>query len=420
VTLWQRLKSRFGGAGAKAGADDATPAASTATPAAPAPAVAVAAAEPDVLAPLLMSSAPTELELREALAALRRARGTSLEARAIGLVLERDEALDDALRVEVAAILALRGDEARALEIVSGARSAPALMLLADLAADAGDLPRALGAVERVLARDIETPGALERHERWARALGASPMGPRKNDEATMLAPSPAGVPFRIEDEIARGGAGAVYRATDEILGRTVAFKAYHAGAADRAAILREVRVASRLAGPGVVRVLDVGLEAGWVALEWTELGSLRELLRRGDTGRVPPLGAWLVPLARALARVHAAGWVHSDVKPGNVLFRSASDPVLTDFGISRVAGAPGGGGSAGFVSPERLAGGAASPADDVYGFGRIVEDVLSHGAGSSPELDRLVTRCLGPLERRPPDGAALVEALGAWAQRRP
>ncbi len=417
MTLWDRLKSRFrkGDAEGEPGASSLEHATPTGDAAPPAGRV---VAEPDALAPLSLGAAPTELELSDALAALKRARGTSIEGRALGVVLEHAHALDDALRVEAAAILAVRGERDRALEVVSTARSVEALMLLADLSADAGDLPRALGAVERVLARDIVTPGALERHERWSRALGASPTGPRKNDEATMLAPAPAGVPFRIEDEIARGGAGTVYRATDEVLGRTIAFKAYHAGASDRSAILREVRVASLLAGPGIVRVLDVGLEAGWVALEWAELGSLRDLLRTGDRAAVPPLSGWLLPLARALARLHDAGWVHSDVKPANVLFRSPTDPVLTDFGIARVAGAPGAGGSAGFVSPERLAGGAASPSDDVYGLGRIVEDVLAREGPGPPELEQLLARCLGPAHARPADGAAVVRALGAFGER--
>src|ERR1019366_9701788 len=89
---------------------------------------------------------------------------------------------------------------------------------------------------------------------------------------------------------------------------------------------------------------------------------------------------------AKALARVHAAGWVHHDVKPANILLRDPGALLLTDFGIARRAGDPSPPGSLGYVSPERLAGRASHPGDDVYGYGRVIEDALD-GVTDDPGL---------------------------------
>src|SRR5690606_21384777 len=117
----------------------------------------------------------------------------------------------------------------------------------------------------------------------------------------------------------------------------------------------------------------------------------------------------------RALARIHGHGYVHADVKPGNVLLRQLHEPVLGDLGIARPIGAPAEGGSPGYVSPERLAGRASDPRDDVYGFGRVIEDVLVRLEGAPPEelapWRSLALRCIGPDDARPADGADLLRA---------
>jgi serine/threonine protein kinase len=288
-------------------------------------------------------------------------------------------------------------------------------MLRAELLARAGDPAAAVALVERVMLRDIDWPGARERHRRWLQALG---LGPREHvpdpTAATIVTSDPAAA-FRLLHEVGRGGAGAVYEAEDNELGRRVALKVYHRPDRDRAQLLHEARVAVSLAGSGVVRVFDVDPEHGWIAMEWIELGALRKQLREGDRATLTPIERWAAPLARALARVHAAGWVHHDVKPANILLRSPDAPLLTDFGTARRVGDPSPPGSLGYVSPERLAGRASDPRDDVYAYGRVIEDALDV-VHDDPRLKlwRLVAAvCTGADEGRPGHGAGIVLLIG-------
>ena len=308
--------------------------------------------------------------------------------------------------------------------MLEGISSTPGLILSADLHAGSGQLARAVGAIERVLARDLDAPGARERHQRWSAALGYTRRPARRLDEATVVAPQTwgaTGAPFRLLREVARGGAGTVYEAEDDLLGRRIAFKVYHGRGKDRDVLEREARTAVALAGPGVLRVLDADPAQGWVALEWVARGSVRDMLRTGDVASLTPIGRWARPLARALARIHAEGIVHADVKPANVLLRQPHDAVLGDFGIARPTGAPSeGGGSAGYLSPERLAGRPADPRDDVYGYGRVLEDVIHRlvEAGADPgsadftAYQALAQVSLGPDAGRPEAGTALVRRL--------
>lgn len=365
----------------------------------------------------------------EAIALLRRVRGTVDEHAAATKILQAisERAVPEPVLVSCADILAARGDESGALRVLEGARSTPALILAADLFAATGQLARAVGTIERVLARAIDAPGARERQRRWSAALGVAKTETRRRDEATVVTATPTGAPFRLLREVARGGAGSVYEAEDEVLGRRVAFKVYHGRSSDRPQLEREARLSCMLAGPGVLRVFDADPNEGWISLEWVPRGSVRDLLRSGQTSALSPIARWAVPLARAIARVHEQGHVHADVKPANVLLRSPDEAVLGDFGIAQVIGGPGTPGSAGYVSPERIAGRASDPRDDVYGYGRILEDVLhrfEEEGAANPELvkdaddlaawRKIALLCIGPDETRPADGRSLLGVVAS------
>lgn len=368
----------------------------------------------DAIEQLLRVGTPAGPSLEEALQSFARLRATPDEGRAIHRLLAREATtpLPEPLLLAVAQALVDRGESGAAAAALVRCSSTPALMLRADLLERAYDLPAALALVEQVLARDIDWPGARERHTRWREALGLVPPSDPRGAQAGVLAIAPD-VPFRLLREAGRGGSAAVYEAEDRELLRRVALKVYHRPDRDRGKLLHEARVAVAVAGEGVVPVLDVDPLRGWLAMQWAPLGALA--VQRGSAG----LG-WVGPLARAIARVHAAGWVHHDVKPANVLLRARDAPMLADFGTARRLGEPSPPGSPGYVSPERLGGRASDPADDVYGFGRVLAEVLDAGAGSAAPPGAaawraLALECMAPAGARPPDGAALllrIEAL--------
>jgi tRNA A-37 threonylcarbamoyl transferase component Bud32 len=384
----------------------------------------------------------------EALALFRALRATPDEARAIDAVRSAGatRAIPDAIRVAAAAALAERGELDEALVLVSGGgvggglgASPEARLLAADLHAERGEIPEALALIERVLLVDLDYPGARERHARWRIQLGLDAnAAPRADASAVTIVSREPDAPFALLREVARGGSGAVYEAEDRELGRRVALKVYHHPERDRAQLLHEARVAASLTGSGVVRVLDVDPEHGWIALEWAPLGSLRQNLRGKDArgqavrssplAQLVPLSRWAIPVAAAIARVHAAGWVHHDIKPANVLLATPERPILADFGTARRAGEPSPPGSLGYVSPERLAGRASDPRDDVFGFGRILEDALSAlaaqqllpTAAHANAWREIASACTGPDAGRPNDARALLTRLRVEAAEEP
>ncbi len=191
---------------------------------------------------------------------------------------------------------------------------------------------------------------------------------------------------YRLLDQVGQGAMGTVWRARDLMLIRDVAVKQVRLPgtmtAQERGILrertLREARVSAKLSHPGVVTVHDV-IEADgspWIVMELVTARSLEQVI--ADDGALPPqhvaeMGGMLLG---ALASAHAAGVVHRDVKPANVLVTPDSRAVLTDFGIATLDGDPGltqAGmvmGTPGFCAPERIRGEPASPASDLWSLG--------------------------------------------------
>jgi serine/threonine-protein kinase len=368
-------------------------------------------------------------ELDEAIALLGDIRRTPHEGRALELLLamHANRRLPEALVVGVAAALVDRGEDAAAARALAESTTPSALTIRADLLAKTGHVAEAADVIERVLMRDLDWPGARERHARWrgeaARISGARPEAyaigrPEADAGANRALMDADDAPFRIVREIARGGAGTVYEAEDRELGRRIALKVYHQPERDRDQLLHEARVAVTLAGEGVVRVFDVDPDRGWLAMPWVPLGALAVRVREGNASVLGRMSGWARSLARALARVHAAGWVHHDVKPANVLLEAPDRAILTDFATARRFGQPGPPGSHGYVSPERLAGRASDPRDDIYGFGRILDVAVDALESRCKVPDAAAWRalartCCGPDGARPADGTELAARLG-------
>ena len=196
------------------------------------------------------------------------------------------------------------------------------------------------------------------------------------------MQPETIGGRYRIHRIIGRGGMGSVFLADDETLGREVAVKQVGLlpgeTIPDSARALREARSTAALSHRNVVTVYDVIEEDGsiWLVMEHVPSRSLAQIL--GDTGPLEPaevarIGA---QVADGLAAAHAAGIVHRDVKPGNVLVRSDGVAKLSDFGIARPDGDPALTqtnlfvGTPTYLSPEAARGETPTPASDVWSLG--------------------------------------------------
>jgi len=212
---------------------------------------------------------------------------------------------------------------------------------------------------------------------------------------------------YRIEALIARGGMGVVYRATQLALERPVALKVIARQLADqpgfRERFLRESRLAARLDHPSVVPVYDAREEDGEliVAMRLVEGGDLRRLIDR--EGPLEPSRAidLLAQVADALDAAHAAGIVHRDVKPHNILVEGER-AYLSDFGLAKAFEETGAGsgasivGTVEYMSPEQWRGERVDPAADVYSLGCVLYEALTgiapfarKEAGTEPELPR-------------------------------
>ncbi len=190
---------------------------------------------------------------------------------------------------------------------------------------------------------------------------------------------------------IASGGMGRVFRATDSELRRDVAVKVladrYADDEAVRARFRREALAAARLSGnPNIVTIFDVGEYQGrpLIVMEYLGGGSLEDRVQ--GHGGCPPAQvlAWLEQAAAALDAAHAAGVVHRDIKPGNLLLDSRDQLHVGDFGIASAAGLGSFTetgtilGTAGYLSPEQARGERATAASDRYSLAVVAFELLS------------------------------------------
>jgi serine/threonine protein kinase/tetratricopeptide (TPR) repeat protein len=155
---------------------------------------------------------------------------------------------------------------------------------------------------------------------------------------------------YVILDELGRGGMGAVFTAWDTELGRRVALKLLispYASEERKVRLRREAQAMARLSHPNVVTVYDVGTHDGqtFIAMELIDGGTLGQWLRQAKRGADEVMRV-LLEAGRGLAAAHAAGLVHRDFKPGNVLIAKDGRVVVTDFGLARTDAAASSSGS--------------------------------------------------------------------------
>ncbi|WFE31391.1 serine/threonine protein kinase [Micromonospora sp. WMMD975] len=194
---------------------------------------------------------------------------------------------------------------------------------------------------------------------------------------------------YRLDERIATGGMGTVWKCTDTLLGRVVAVKVMLPSLlADPEFTTRfhaEARMLAALRHPGIVQVHDFGSatladdsRVSYLVMEYVDGRPLTSWVRQA--GRLDPASTMSVvaQAAQALHAAHLAGIVHRDVKPGNLLVKRDGTVVLVDFGLARahtMAGLTAAHmvlGTASYMSPEQASGQPVSPATDVYALGAV------------------------------------------------
>ena len=252
--------------------------------------------------------------------------------------------------------------------------------------------------------------------------------------------------PYRLVGQLGSGGMGRVFLGMS-VGGRPVAVKIIRAElAADpefRSRFSREVAAARRVNGLFTALVVDADVDAPvpWLATAYVPGLSLAETVKERGPLSARSVLSLAAGLAEGLSAIHAAGVVHGDLKPSNVLL-AEDGPRVIDFGISRAAGAapvtPIGlvVGSPGFMSPEQAMGKDVGPRSDVFSLGAVLAFAATgqrpFGTGSPVELlDRvihgsprletvpaevrvLVERCLNKDPSRRPTAADLLAEMGA------
>ncbi len=323
-------------------------------------------------------------------------------------------------------------------------------------------LDRYVAALQAGDAREQDRLGrAHPRLGEWAACLGDLDLlaSGLEDNPAAAVAAVPTGTrfgPYEILGEIGRGGMGVVYRARQSGLGRDVALKILaggtHASDDQRRRFLAEARMAARIRHPRIVVIHDAGEHQGqlYYCMDLVVGEDLGARLARGPL----PLAVavqLVADVARAVDHLHAAGVLHRDLKPRNILLDGADRPFITDFGLARDDSADGDPtatgtvlGTPAYMAPEQACGGGAVDARcDVYALGAILYELL---AGRPPftgrtrlatllqvlerdavsprrwnrrlpaDLAGLCLRCLDKSpDRRPPSAAVLADDLEAF-----
>jgi serine/threonine-protein kinase len=267
-----------------------------------------------------------------------------------------------------------------------------------------------------------------------------------------MTAASPLNARYELVKPLASGGMAHVWLGRDRLLSRTVAIKILreeYTGKPDfQERFLQEAQAIAKLSHPNLVTVYDFGIQNGqyFMIMEYVEGEDLKSFLRRvSGTGNPQPVDLWLdiaIQVCEGLGLAHRAGLVHCDIKPQNVLLSGDLIAKIADFGIARALGRSTGGesapgapeedvvwGSPQYLSPEQAAGGALTPASDIYSTGVMLFEMLTGrlpfpgkdprtlalqhrfepapsprllNPGLPPELDEIVLRALAkdPLQR--------------------
>ena len=194
---------------------------------------------------------------------------------------------------------------------------------------------------------------------------------------------------YDIQEEIGKGGFGAVFRAYQPILGREVAIKSILPEYANRPEFIRrfetEAQLIARLEHPHIVPLYDFWREpdGAFLVMRWIRGGNLSRSLEN-TVWSLEKATRLLDQISSALNVAHRAGVIHRDIKPDNILIDEDGEAYLTDFGIAQVVGSEtnsdddGISGSFNYIAPEQLLGALPMPQTDIYSLGLVMYEALT------------------------------------------
>jgi serine/threonine-protein kinase len=249
--------------------------------------------------------------------------------------------------------------------------------------------------------------------------MAATPTGRPGRSSVALLEPGRVLSHYRILEKLGQGGQATAYKAEDLRLSRTVVVKILRSDLAQseaaRRRFEREASLCSALDNPNISAIFDVGEAAGlsYIVMQYVEGPTLKELMGGRPLETLSALSI-AIQIADALAVAHAAGIVHRDVKPGNVIVTPGGQAKVLDFGLAKMlardpeathedepltdVGTPYG--SVGYSSPEQVGGQPVDHRTDIFSLGIVVYEMI---CGQRPFKGTTIVDVLDSIVNTPP-----------------